>query len=296
MLGGHEGDRGRPWVRAVCPGLPACVAARRPTSFRTMVAVRLSQQEQPHHCTARARLMTAAISAACSFARGTRPSARTRRGRSSPGGPVGAGAVCNLDRICYFCLQGDAAAAAGSRWPVSCWRPTCSRLIEAHACVGGRPRAHPARATQNAAIGTRRQRNRRTRGRVPRPGGRDPGHQAHDRRAARAGLPVGDGKENRRPGVRCRGLLDVAAGNAEISLPGVAATSGPGFGAAYRRDIPARADRQLRPRAAASPSCRPLVGAEHRTAPAARADRLDSALAQLLDGGGMLHGDRVSYR
>ena len=50
MLGGHEGDRGRPWVRAVCPGLPACVAARSPTSFRTMVAVRLSQQEQPHHC------------------------------------------------------------------------------------------------------------------------------------------------------------------------------------------------------------------------------------------------------
>ena len=72
---------------------------------------------------------------------------------------------------------------------------------------------------------------------MPRPGGRDPGHQAHDRRAALAGLPVGDGKENRRPGVRCRGLLDVAAGNAEISLPGVAATSGPGFGAAYRRDI-----------------------------------------------------------
>src|SRR5512142_976599 len=39
-----------------------------------------------------------------------------------------------------------------------------------------------------------------------------------------------------------------------------------------------------------------LVGAEHRTAPAARADRLDAALAQLLDGGAVLHGDRVSYR
>jgi hypothetical protein len=50
MLGGHEGDRGRPWVRAVCPGLPACVAARSPTSFRAMVAVRLSQPERPHHC------------------------------------------------------------------------------------------------------------------------------------------------------------------------------------------------------------------------------------------------------
>ena len=170
-------------------------------------------------------------------------------------------------------------------------------LIEAHACVGGRPRAHPARATQNAAIGTRRQRNRRTRGRVPRPGGRDPGHQAHDRRAAPAGLPAGDGKENRRPGVRCRGLpmllpeMPKSACRASrrrpapASVPLTAGTS------------PARADRQLRPRAAASPIVpASLVGAEHRTAPAARADRLDSALAQLLDGGGMLHGDRVSYR
>jgi len=35
-----------------------------------------------------------------------------------------------------------------------------------------------------------------------------------------------------------------------------------------------------------------LVGAGHRTAPAAWADRLDGALAQLLDRGGVVHGDR----
>ena len=39
MLGGHEDDRGRPWARAMCPGIPACVAAHSPTSFRTVVAV-----------------------------------------------------------------------------------------------------------------------------------------------------------------------------------------------------------------------------------------------------------------
>jgi hypothetical protein len=60
MLGGHEGDRGRLWARAVCPGLPACVAARSHTSFRTVVAVRLSQPEQPHHCHGGARWTRAA--------------------------------------------------------------------------------------------------------------------------------------------------------------------------------------------------------------------------------------------
>ena len=99
---------------------------------------------------------------------------------------------------------------------------------------------------------------------MPRPGGRNPGHQAHDRRAALAGLPAGDGKENRRPGVRCRGRLDVAAGNAEISLPGVAATSGPGFGAAYRRDI-SHSCRSAASAACCSESIVPVVLSEPNT-------------------------------
>ena len=110
MLGGHEGDRGRPWVRAVCPGLPACVAARSPTSFRTVVAVRLSQQEQPHHCHGTGEiddgrhicglLVRAWYQALCQNA--AENVARQR--------PVGTGAVCNLDRACSFGLPGDAAS------------------------------------------------------------------------------------------------------------------------------------------------------------------------------------------
>ena len=111
MLGGHEGDRGRPWVRAVCRGLPACVAARSTTSFRTMVAVRLSQQEQPHHCHGTGEiddgrhncglLVRAWYQALCQNA-AENLVARQR--------PVGTGAVCNLDRTCSFCLPGDAAS------------------------------------------------------------------------------------------------------------------------------------------------------------------------------------------
>jgi hypothetical protein len=38
---------------------------------------------------------------------------------------VGAGAVCNLDRTCYFCLSRRCRIqAAGSRWPVTRRRPT----------------------------------------------------------------------------------------------------------------------------------------------------------------------------
>src|SRR5215469_871757 len=39
-----------------------------------------------------------------------------------------------------------------------------------------------------------------------------------------------------------------------------------------------------------------LVRAEHRTAPAAGADRLAAALACLMDGGVVAHGGRSSYR
>ena len=81
--------------------------------------------------------------------------------------------------------------------------------------------------------------------------------------------------------------------DAEIRLPSAAATSGPGFGTAHRRDI----SHSCRSAASAGVLQRVhragyLVGAEHRTAPAARADRLDPALAQLVDGGAVLHGDR----
>ena len=55
---------------------------------------------------------------------------------------------------------------------------------------------------------------------------------------------------------------------------------------------PTGADRQLRLHVAAGPSCRCLAGTEHRTAPAARADRLNGALAQLPDRGGVRHGHR----
>ncbi len=105
MLGGHEGDRGQTWVRALCPGLPACVAARSPTSFRTMVAVRLSQQEQPHHCHGTGEiddgrqicglLVRAWYQALCQNV-AENVVARQR--------PVGTGAMRNLDRTCYFCL------------------------------------------------------------------------------------------------------------------------------------------------------------------------------------------------
>jgi len=61
--------------------------------------------------TARARLMTAAISAACSFARGTRPCARTRRRTSSPGRGRWAPARCaTWTAPATSACQGDAAS------------------------------------------------------------------------------------------------------------------------------------------------------------------------------------------
>jgi len=115
-------------------------------------------------------------------------------------------------------------------------------------------------------------------------------------RVWRPGLPAGDGTRTGDPGVRYPGLLDVAAGMPKSAcrapqrrparlryrspqghLPLVQIGS---FGRVLQRVHRA--------------GC--LVRAEHRTAPAARADRLDAALAQLLDGGAVLHGDQVSYR
>jgi hypothetical protein len=106
MFGGHEGDRGRPWFPAVCPGLPACVAARSSTSFRTMVAGQLSQQEQqPHHWNGTGEiddgrhicglLVRVQYQGLCQNAA---ESVITRQR------PVGTGAVCNLYRTCCFCL------------------------------------------------------------------------------------------------------------------------------------------------------------------------------------------------
>jgi hypothetical protein len=128
MLGGHEGNRGKPWAGAVCPGLPACVAAHSPTSFRTVVTVRLSQQKQPRHCHGTDEiddgrhicglLVRAWYQALCQNA---------AENAIAPQRPVGTGAVCNLDRTCSFCLSRRCCIpAAGSRWPVTCWRPTCS--------------------------------------------------------------------------------------------------------------------------------------------------------------------------
>jgi hypothetical protein len=92
-----------------------------------MVAVRLSQQEQPYHRHGTREiddgrhicglLVRAWYQALCQNA-AENVVARHR--------PVGTGAVCNLDRTCYFCLPTRyRIRAAGSRWPVTCWRPTC---------------------------------------------------------------------------------------------------------------------------------------------------------------------------
>ena len=70
-----------------------------------MVAVRLSQQEQPHHCHGAGEidegrhicglLVRACYQALCLNAA---ENVVARRG------PVGTGTVCNLDSTCYFCL------------------------------------------------------------------------------------------------------------------------------------------------------------------------------------------------
>lgn len=75
-----------------------------------MVAVRLSQQEQPHHRHGTGEiddgrhicglLVRAWYQALCQNA--AENVARQR--------PVGTGAVCNLDRACSFGLPGDAAS------------------------------------------------------------------------------------------------------------------------------------------------------------------------------------------
>jgi hypothetical protein len=44
-----------------------------------MVAVQLSQQQQPHHCYGTGEIDDGRISAACSLARGIKASARTRQ-------------------------------------------------------------------------------------------------------------------------------------------------------------------------------------------------------------------------
>jgi len=76
-----------------------------------VVAVRLSQQEQPHHCHGTGEiddgrhicglLVRASYQALCQNA-AENVVARQR--------PVGTGAVGNLDRTCSFCLPGDAAS------------------------------------------------------------------------------------------------------------------------------------------------------------------------------------------
>ena len=147
MLGGHEGDRGRPWIRAACPGLPACVAARSSTSFRTMVAVRLSQQEQqPHHCYGTGEIDDGRHICgllARAWYRGHCQNAAenviTQRR------PAATGAVRNLYRTCGFCLPRDAASGQ----PAPDGRRTCLLwLIEAHAHASkaGRMRIGPGHA------------------------------------------------------------------------------------------------------------------------------------------------------
>ena len=61
---------------------------------------------------------------------------------------------------------------------------------------------------------------------------------------------------------------------------------------------PTGADRQLRLHVAAGPSCRCLAGTEHRTAPAARADRLNGALGRRIKIGGLnrIVADRLPAR
>jgi hypothetical protein len=101
--------------------------------------------------------MTAAISAACSFARGTRPSARTRRRPSSPGTGRWAPARCaTWTAPATSACQRDTASGQpvpDGRWPAGDLPAVADR--GARTCAGGRPRAHPARATQNAVRSVR---------------------------------------------------------------------------------------------------------------------------------------------
>ena len=108
--------------------------------------------------------------------------------------------------------------------------------------------------------------------------------------------PAGRSGDGGRAGPRARdtpGLPDVAgmpepARRASPRRPGLAC------GAAHRKDISHSC------RSAASAACcsesvefaGPLVGTEHRTAPAARADRLNGSLDQLPDRGGVMHDHR----
>jgi hypothetical protein len=89
--------------------------------------MRLSQQEQPHHCHGTGKiddgrhicglLVRAWYQALCQNAAGNVVARQS---------PAGTGAVCNPDRTCYFCLPRRCRIrAAGSRCPVTCWRPTC---------------------------------------------------------------------------------------------------------------------------------------------------------------------------
>ena len=125
-----------------------------------MVAVRLSQQEQPHHCHGTGEiadgrhicglLVRAWYQALCQNA-AENVVARQR--------PVGTGAVCNMDAPATSACQGDAASGR----PVPDGRDLLETHLlwlseaHAHAPEAGRVRIRPG-PRRMSQIGTRRQR------------------------------------------------------------------------------------------------------------------------------------------
>lgn len=127
-----------------------------------MVAVRLSQQEQPHHCHGTGEIDDGRH--ICGLLGPAWYQALCQRRRTSSPGRAGGHRRGVQPGPHLLLLPAKEMLHPGSRFQMAgdLLETYLLWLIEAHACVGGRPRAHPARATHNAQIGTRRQRSRRT--------------------------------------------------------------------------------------------------------------------------------------